>query len=128
MNASLPSGKPPTLRRDQLEHAIRAATEMVRSDSVIIGSQSILGTWSEDELPFEATMSDEVDICPLNEDDAESLATEPDAATGEMSQFHETHRFCIQGVGRRTALLPEGWTDTIACAPEWLQSVSPPCH
>lgn len=98
------------MRRDQLEHAIRAATEIIQQDTVIIiGSQAILGSWNEDELPEETTMSIEVDICPLNDNDAEDLATELDRVIGEWSMFHETHGFYIQGVGRQTAVLPEGW-------------------
>jgi len=98
------------VRREQLEHAIRAATTIVQqSEIIVIGSQAILGSWDEDELPAEAVMSVEVDMCPLVDDDAESLATEIDAVAGEMSTFHETHGFYIQGVGRRTARLPLGW-------------------
>lgn len=97
--------------RSELEHAIRAATDIIRNDAVIIiGSQSILGSWTENELPREATMSKEVDVCPLEDDDAQSLATELDAAIGEMSDFHATHGFYVQGVGRQTAVLPLGWT------------------
>lgn len=67
--------------RSELEHAIRAATEIIRQDAVvIIGSQAILGSFTEDELPTEATLSEEVDIAPLKDDDAQSLATELDAA------------------------------------------------
>ena len=74
------------MRRDQLEHAIRAATEIIRQDAVIvIGSQAILGSYDEDDLPEEATLSDEVDICPLEDDDAESLATELDSVIGYSS-------------------------------------------
>lgn len=62
--------------RAQLEHAIRAATTIVSHDRIlIIGSQSVLGTWSEGDLPPEAVESIEFDACPLNDDDAESLAT-----------------------------------------------------
>lgn len=100
--------------RSELEHAIRAATEIVRAKAVIIiGSQSILGSFTEDELPAEATFSDEVDIAPMNDDDAESLATELDAAIGEMSPFHDTYGFYVQGVGTKTAVLPAGWTDRL---------------
>lgn len=100
--------------RSQLEHAIRAATEIIRHDTVvIIGSQAILGSFTEDELPLEATMSEEVDVAPMEDDDAQSLATELDAAIGEMSFFHETHGFYVQGVGMDTAVLPEGWTDRL---------------
>lgn len=79
------------MRRSDLEHSIRAATEIIRQDRVIIiGSQAVLGSWDENQLPTEATMSDEVDVCPLTDDDAESLADELDAAIGEWSNFHTT--------------------------------------
>jgi hypothetical protein len=39
------------MRRDQLEHAIRTACQIIQADEVIVvGSQSILGTYREDEL------------------------------------------------------------------------------
>lgn len=100
--------------RSELEHAIRASTAIVRGKSVIIiGSQSILGSFTEDELPVEATMSDEVDIYPLGDDDAATLATELDAAIGELSDFHEKYSFYVQGVDRRTPALPAGWTERL---------------
>ncbi|MFJ4261986.1 DUF6036 family nucleotidyltransferase [Paenarthrobacter nicotinovorans] len=100
--------------RSELEHAIRAATEIVRAPAVIIiGSQAILGSFTEDDLPPEATMSDEVDVAPMDDDDAQTLATELDAAIGEMSYFHETHGFYVQGVGTSTAVLPAGWPDRL---------------
>ena len=46
------------MRRDQLEHAIRTACQITGSNEVIVvGSQSILGTFREDQLPADATMS-----------------------------------------------------------------------
>ena len=100
--------------RSELEHAIRASTAIVRGKTVIIiGSQSILGSFTEDELPVEATMSDEVDIYPLADDDAASLATELDAAIGELSDFHNQYAFYVQGVGRDSAVLPAGWTERL---------------
>lgn len=98
------------MRRDQLEHAIRAATHILTADAVIIvGSQAILGSYSEDELPERATASVEVDVLPLNDDDASTLATLLDGAIGELSAFHDTHSFYVQGVDRRTATLPRNW-------------------
>ncbi|MDI2033341.1 DUF6036 family nucleotidyltransferase [Paenarthrobacter nitroguajacolicus] len=98
------------MRREELEHAIRAATEIIHNDRVIvIGSQSILGTYTEDQLPLAATMSDEVDIAPLSDDDAGTLADSIDAAIGEWSPFHAEFGFYVQGVGRRTAVLPKDW-------------------
>nr|WP_155853179.1 DUF6036 family nucleotidyltransferase [Arthrobacter sp. H14] len=60
-----------------------------------------------------ATFSDEVDVSPMADDDAETLATALDSAIGEWSNFHHTHGFYVQGVGRRTATLPSGWEDRL---------------
>lgn len=104
------SGGRERVRRSDLEHAIRAATEIIAADEIIvIGSQAILGSFTEDELPAEATMSIEVDMAPLHDDDAGSLATQLDGVLGEWSMFHETHGFYVQGVGMETAVLPAGW-------------------
>lgn len=51
------------MRRDQLDHAIRAACQIIgRPEVIVVGSQAILGTFGEDELPRQATMSGEIDI------------------------------------------------------------------
>jgi hypothetical protein len=43
------------LKRDGLEHILRAASRIVGDqDVIVVGSQSILGTFTEDELPEEA--------------------------------------------------------------------------
>ena len=39
---------------------------------IVVGSQSILGTYREEDLPAEATMSVEVDILPIADDNAET--------------------------------------------------------
>ena len=53
------------MRRDQLEHAIRTACQITgRREVIVVGAQSILGTFREDQLPAAATMSAEVDILP----------------------------------------------------------------
>lgn len=50
------------MRRGQLEHAIRTACQIIgRPEVIVVGSQSILGTFGEDELPADATMSVEID-------------------------------------------------------------------
>lgn len=105
------------MRRDQLEHAIRAATSILGDDAVvIIGSQSILGSVEEADLPEEVLQSMEVDVLPLDDDD-ESKADDLDGAIGEWSQFHETHGFYVQGVGQRTAVLPAGWAERLVAVP-----------
>jgi hypothetical protein len=45
------------MRRADLELAIKVATEIVHQDKVlIIGSQSILGSYDENQLPATATL------------------------------------------------------------------------
>jgi len=76
------------MRRDQLEHAIRTACQIIgHSDVIVVGSQSILGTFREEQLP-------------------------PEAA-GEFSPFEELHGFSIDGVDLETSALPEGWRDRL---------------
>jgi len=104
------------MRRDQLEHAIRAACQITRSDEVIVvGSQAILGTFAADELPAAATMSIEVDILPLADSNEETarLADLIEGVAGEFSPFEQLHGFSIDGVDLTTAVLPEGWRDRL---------------
>lgn len=101
------------MRRDQLEHAIRAATDILREESIIIiGSQSVLGSVDEGVLPAQAMWSMEVDVLPSDDPD-EAKADAVDGAIGEGSMFHETHGFYVQGVGQRTATLPSGWRERL---------------
>lgn len=54
------------MRREQLEHAIRTACQIIdHPEVIVVGSQSILGTYDEDQLPAAATASREVDILPI---------------------------------------------------------------
>jgi hypothetical protein len=39
---------------------------------IVVGSQSILGSFREDELPADATMSAEIGILPIAEDNDET--------------------------------------------------------
>lgn len=102
------------MRREELELAIATAARIVQQDRVlVIGSQAILGSYSEDVLPERATMSREVDIAPLEDDAQESLATRIDVLVGEWSPFDDQHGFYVQGVSVRTAYLPEGWAERL---------------
>src|SRR3954469_6786696 len=61
------------MRRDQFEHAIRTACQIIGHDAeVVVGSQAILGSFTDDELPAAATMSTEIDVLPLGEDGTET--------------------------------------------------------
>lgn len=104
------------MRRDQLEHAIRAACQIIgRPEVIVVGSQAILGTFREDQLPAAATMSIEVDILPIADDNQETarLADVIEGVAGEFSPFEELHGFSIDGVDRQTSALPEGWRDRL---------------
>lgn len=110
------------MNRDQLEHAIRAACQIIENETgaaaeavIIVGSQSILGSFTEDELPPEATVSKEIDILPLAASDAETdrLADLLEGTAGEGMRFHDLHGFYIDGVSLRTSILPRGWRDRL---------------
>jgi uncharacterized nucleotidyltransferase DUF6036 len=104
------------MRRDQLEHAIRTACQIIgRPEVIVVGSQAILGTFREDELPARATMSSEVDILPIADSNEETkqLADDIEGVAGEFSQFESMHGFRIDGVDLDTSALPEGWRDRL---------------
>jgi hypothetical protein len=104
------------MRRSQLEHAIRTACQIIgRPEVIVVGSQAILGTFDEDQLPAAATMSVEVDILPIADGNAETahLADLIEGVAGEFSPFEELHGFSIDGVDLETSALPEGWRDRL---------------
>jgi len=91
--------------RDQLEHVIRAAATISDDDDiVVIGSQAILGQFPN--APASLLVSNEADVWPRNHPDRWELI---DGAIGELSLFHDTFGYYAQGVGRETAILPQGW-------------------
>lgn len=94
------------MRRDQLEHLIRAAGAILGEPTVIVvGSQAILASTADP--PETARRSIEADILPADGD--ESKADLIDGTIGELSIFQETFGVYAQGVGPQTALLPAGW-------------------
>ncbi|MCP2316603.1 hypothetical protein APR12_001940 [Nocardia amikacinitolerans] len=100
------------MRRDQLEHAIRTACQIIgRPEVIVVGSQAILGTFDETRLPADATMSLEIDILPIADDNDETsrLADLIEGVAGEFSAFEDLHGFSIDGVDMETAALPDGW-------------------
>jgi hypothetical protein len=101
------------VKREQLEHVLRAASRVVgERDLLVIGSQSILGSFAEDELPEEATRSIEVDLAFFDDPD-DTKADAVDGAIGELSRFHESNGYYGQGVSLDTAVLPVGWRDRL---------------
>jgi len=99
--------------RDQLAHLLRAASQIAdEHDVLVVGSQSILGTYGEDELPDDAVASVEADVTFFwDADDKKSDMV--DGALGEDSMFHHTFGYYAQGVSVATAVLPTGWRDRL---------------
>jgi hypothetical protein len=97
------------MNREQLQHAMKSAVDITGADDlVVIGSQSILGSFDEDELPPAAIASIEVDLAFLH-DPGDEKSGAVDGGIGEMSAFHDTYGYYAQGVSTSTAVLPNGW-------------------
>lgn len=97
------------MTRQQLEHLIRAAADIVEDDEiVVIGSQAILGQFPD--APEGMRVSVEADLFPLNHPERAEVI---DGTIGELSPFHETFGYYAQGVGEDTARLPQGWKERL---------------
>jgi hypothetical protein len=97
------------VRREQLEHVLRAASQIVgERDILVIGSQALLASIPDERLPIEATTSIEADLA-VPDDPGDEKADRIDGAIGELSRFHETFGYYGHGVSVSTATLPEGW-------------------
>jgi hypothetical protein len=101
------------VNRQQLEHVIRAASTIAGdAEIVVIGSQAILGRYPD--APAELLVSTDVDLYPRNHPERSDLI---DGSIGELSPFHETYGYYAQGVGERTAVLPQGWESRLVAVP-----------
>ena len=93
------------MRRDQLEHIIRAAADLTNeTDFIIIGSQAILGRHPNAPAPLLVSM--EADIYARNRPD---LSDDIDGNLGRGSRFDQTFGYHADGVSPTTATLPKGW-------------------
>lgn len=101
------------MKREQLEHILRAASQIAGDpDVLVLGSQSILGTYTENELPARAHASIEADVTFF--DDYENDKSDVvDMHLGEDSQFHATFGYYAQGVNVEVATLPAGWENRV---------------
>jgi hypothetical protein len=97
------------MKRDELEHVIRAAATVAgESEIVVVGSQAILGQFPN--APHTLLFSQEADVYPRERPEK---AIEIDGAMGDGSQFHETFGYYAHGVGPETAKAPVGWQDRL---------------
>jgi hypothetical protein len=93
------------VKREDLEHVIRAAAAVSGCDQiVVVGSQAVLG--QHPDAPRVLLFSQEADVYPRDRPDK---AIDIDGAMGDGSQFHETFGYYAHGVGPETAKAPAGW-------------------
>jgi len=111
------------MNRNELEHIIRAVGEIAEIEKVIIlGSQSILGQFPDFQEP--ASEKDYAEISSTNKSreilfrsievdiiipEFEEKTEIVDAAIDELSSFHDTFGYYVQGVDYSTSKLPKGW-------------------
>jgi hypothetical protein len=101
------------MKREHLEHILRASSVIAEdTDVVVVGSQSILGSFGEAELPERAYASIEADVS-FFEDDDNDKSDRVDMHLGEDSQFHATFCYYAQGVNVEVAVLPSGWRERV---------------
>lgn len=93
------------MTREQLEHVIRVTAAIADlEDIVVIGSQSVLGTFPR--APEELLVSREADVYPLSHPEQGDLI---DGSIGEGSPFERAFGYYAHGVDDTTAILPDGW-------------------
>ena len=101
------------MRRSDLAHIVRAAAEIAGDGKIlIIGSQAVLASRGDSELPAEATMSIEADVA-FFDDETEEKGDRVDGAIGEGSEFHRRFGYYAQGVSVGAATLPAGWRERV---------------
>jgi len=93
------------VRREELEHVIRAAADVTGDNElVIVGSQALLGQFPD--APESMLVSREADIYPKNHPEQ---ADEIDGSLGDGSYFDSSFGYYAHAVGPETAKAPAGW-------------------
>ena len=101
------------MTREQLAHVLRTVARVSgERDILVIGSQSILGSYPEGALPARATGSMEVDTAFFTDPDG-AKADDVDVNLGEFSEFHNEFGYYPQGVSVSTGVFPAGWRDRL---------------
>lgn len=97
------------MKRSDLEHILRASKGVTgETEFIVIGSQCILGP--HPDAPRELRHSMEADLYPKLRPD---LAPALEGSLGELSLFHQTFGYRVDGVSPTTATLPKGWEERL---------------
>jgi hypothetical protein len=93
------------MKRSDLEHIPRACKGITgETEFIVIGSQCILGP--HPDAPRVLRHSMEADVYPKHRPELSPLI---EGSLGELSQFHQTFGYRVDGVAPTTATLPPGW-------------------
>lgn len=97
------------MRRQELEHVIRAAADVTGDDElIIVGGQAILGQFPD--APATMLASREADVYPRNHPER---ADEIEGSLGAGSYFDSTFGYYAHAVGPETAKAPAGWEERL---------------
>ncbi|MEK6276182.1 MAG: DUF6036 family nucleotidyltransferase [Actinomycetota bacterium] len=96
------------MNREEFEHVVRAAANIVDDEIVVAGSQAVLGQFPD--APSSLLRSHEVDVFPKN---APERALEIDASIGDGSRFHDSFEYYAHGIGPETLIAPAGWENRL---------------
>lgn len=100
------------MKREDLEHIIHAAGDVLgESEVIIVGSQAILGAPYE-ALPKQVTLSVEVDVMATHDPDG-SKALRLNGAIGELTRFDDMYGYYAEGVEDGLCRFPEGWRERL---------------
>lgn len=93
---------------------IRAACRVAEQDQVlVIGSQSVLGTYGELELPEESTFSEEADVFPLFDDADGTKSTQIDGTLVEQVSSTRRSDTTLRALTAVPPPLPAGWAERL---------------
>ena len=97
---------------EELRHVIRACKDATHhTEFLIVGSQVILGYYSDKELNASLKKSREVDIVPIPNN--QEISDIIDGVLGEFSPFDNTFNIYAHGNDLSTAIFPNGWKERI---------------
>jgi hypothetical protein len=109
------------VRNDQLALGIAEACRVLREPFIVVfGSQSILGSFSDSELPAQVTRSREMDVSPwlqfvgnASREDIAAALSAVNYELGEESDFDYEHGFYVEAISKDMVLLPKGWDNRL---------------
>ncbi|MEH3116085.1 MAG: hypothetical protein PGN25_00245 [Methylorubrum populi] len=98
------------MRRDRLDHILRAAAGVTGHDTFVLVGSSVIVVRCR-TIPGDMLMTREADIFVPGTPDTEALSGAIDANIGQGSAFHNQYGYYADGVSPGTAVMPTDWKD-----------------